>query len=541
MRPRELAQLAACDAWRAVLGSEAVDTAHDTLDRYARSTGVTTTRPCAVLYPAHRDQVVAALAVAREHGVPLHPIARGRNWGYGDACAPVAGGAILDCSRMDRILEVNAELGYAVIEPGVTQQQLYEAVRREAPGFWIDATGAGPGASIVGNLLERGFGHTPGADHVRTTCGLEVVLPDGRILRTGLWHFEQAKAAPVYPYGLGPMLDGLFSQSSFGVVTRACIWLVPAPEAFRFFWLSVPREEDLAPLMDALRPLRMQGVLNSAVHFGNDLRVFAAHHRYPWNRAQGKTPLPKALRDALRAETGCGLWNVSGSLTGTSAQVRANTRTLRRAVRPFARMLYLDDFRMYWLERYARFCDWIGIAPDLRRQLEALRPNYGLLKGIPTSAPLAATRWRLRSDEPPVADPRDIGCGLLWLAPVLPLRGQDARAVLDLLAPVFEKHGFDLPVTFTMVNERALIGVINISFDRRHAEECAQAAACYQEAAEALLEAGYPPYRANIHTSTRYADPADVFWQLAGEIKALLDPHGIVSPGKFLAARRTDG
>src|SRR5688500_9272303 len=148
---------------------------------------------------------------------------------------------------MNRILEVNEELCYAVIESGVTQGQLYDHLARSNPGLWMDASGAGRGASIVGNILERGFGHTRYGDHSLTTCGMKIVLSDGRILDTGLGHYDNAKAARAYRYGAGPFLDGLFTQSNLGVVTQVGVWLMPKPEAFTAFFVSAPRADDLGP------------------------------------------------------------------------------------------------------------------------------------------------------------------------------------------------------------------------------------------------------------------------------------------------------
>ena len=98
---------------------------------------------------------------------------------------------IVDLSRMNRILEVNTELAYAVVEPGVTQGQFYQYLQRNRIPLWMDVTGAPTDASLVGNILERGFGHSPYGDHFLSACGMEVVLADGRILRTGFGHYEQ--------------------------------------------------------------------------------------------------------------------------------------------------------------------------------------------------------------------------------------------------------------------------------------------------------------------------------------------------------------
>jgi len=115
----------ALESWRAALGPDRVCDDAVTLDRYARSAYGTGTRAGAVLYPTSTAEVQRICAAATEHGAVLYPISRGKNWGYGDACPTTPGAAIVDLSRMNRVVEVNATLGYAVIEPGVTQAELY--------------------------------------------------------------------------------------------------------------------------------------------------------------------------------------------------------------------------------------------------------------------------------------------------------------------------------------------------------------------------------------------------------------------------------
>lgn len=527
---------AAMAAWRSALGAGAVDADESTLLRYARSTQPQGTKPCCVLRPATVDALRGLLRVAAAHRVPVYPISCGKNWGYGDACAPADGMAIVDLSGMNRILEVNAELGYAVIEPGVTQQQLCDHVGREAPEYWVDCTGAGPDASVLGNALERGFGHTPYGDHVRCSCGMEVMLADGRLLQTGFGHYPGARAAHVYPYGVGPALDGLFTQSNLGIVTKLGVWLYPAPEAFRFFFIKVEREDALESLIDALRPLRMRGVLNSAVHIGNDLRIISSLRRYPWTEAKGVTPLPEALRAALSREAGVGAWNVSGTLAGTRGQVRAAARALRRAAGGLGRLVFVDDRKLAWGKRVAGLLRKFGGGKVLTRQLEALEPNYGLLKGIPTNEPLRGAQWRVRDDGAGLVDPLDTHCGLLWISPVLPVRGTDARDLLTVTAPHFAEHGFDLLVTFTLLNERSMVAILNVAFDQRRAEEGVAARACYDATMTALEQHGFVPYRLGPTGMAHWTRPEDPFWSAALQIKAALDPLGILAPGRYIPA-----
>ena len=151
----------------------------------------------------------------------------------------------------------------------------------------MDSTGAGPEASIVGNALDRGFGHTRYGDHFQTFCGLQIVLADGRVLDTGFGHFKEARARWVFRYGIGPFLDGIFSQSNFGIVTRMGLWLMPEPETFRAFFFSTPDDSKISDLVDRLSPLKKQALLPSAVHIANDLRALSARLQYPWERAGG--------------------------------------------------------------------------------------------------------------------------------------------------------------------------------------------------------------------------------------------------------------
>src|SRR5688572_23228 len=263
----------ALDEWRSALKPEAVSTAADVLDRYSRTTGIHSTRPLAILFPHSTEETVALVKVASHRRIPLHPISKGKNWGYGDATPPADGQVVVDFSRMNRILELNRDSAYVVVEPGVTQGQLARHLADTGSGLWMDATGAGPDASIVGNALDRGFGHTRYGDHFQTFCGLQIVLADGRVLDTGFGHFKEARARWVFRYGIGPFLDGMFSQSNFGIVTRMGLWLMPEPETFRAFFFSTPDDSRIADLVDRLSPLKKQALLPSAVHIANDLRA----------------------------------------------------------------------------------------------------------------------------------------------------------------------------------------------------------------------------------------------------------------------------
>lgn len=524
--------------WAHALGAAHVLADAATLARYGRSTGPAANPPLAVLRPGSTEEVQALVAVAARERIPLHPISCGRNWGYGDACAAGPGQVVVDLGRMNRILEVNERLGYAVVEPGVTQAQLHERLR--GTGLWMDATGAGGGASLVGNALDRGFGHTRYGDHWQTAAGFEVVLADGRLLRTGFGHYENARARWAYRYGIGPQLDGLFTQSNLGIVTRMGIALMAAPERTCAFFLRADGEDELAEIIDRLAPLRRQGLLQSAIHVGNDLRVISGRTRYPFARTGGATPLPRDLRLQLRREHGVGAWNVAGAIYGTPGIVRETKRQLRRALGRRWPLAFLDEGRVRLLSLASRALSWTPLGRKLGVLVDTARPLLEIVQGKPTDMALLGASWRVRGDSPPperAPDPLAAEAGLLWVSPVLPLDGAAARELVALMEPIYEKHGFELLATFTLLTERALACVTNVSFDRRVPEEVARAGACYDELWASLHAAGFYPYRTGPTGYPKLARGSSVFWDVAAEIKRALDPDGILAPGRYEPAR----
>ena len=407
---------------------------------------------------------------------------------------------IIDLSRMDRIVEVNTELAYAVIEPGVTQRQMYEYLRDRQLPLIMDVTGAGPDASIVGNTLQRGFGHTPYGNHFTHISGMEVVLRDGQLLRTGYGGLRNAQATRVFPWGLGPVLDGLYSQSDAGIVTQMGVWLLPRPESIVGFALKVPAERDIEPMVDAIRQLRMEGVVQSTVHMANDLRVISARRRYPWELTGGQTPLPESVRAELRGAAGIGAWNVMGGLYGTRAQISAACRVVKRRLGSLAHVHFFTARKIRWARRLARTLAATRAGRSLDEMIDSAASVYKLLEGNPTGEHLRGVFWRTKPDQvPDGADPVASGC--IWLSPVFPLQSNHARRVLEIVQRVWGEYGFELLVTITAITARAGVAVLTICYDRTQPGEPERAAACYKAAFTALADAGYFPYRLGIQSA----------------------------------------
>jgi 4-cresol dehydrogenase (hydroxylating) len=98
---------------------------------------------------------------------------------------------------MNTIVEVNEEYGYAIVEPGVSFFDLYEEIQRQGLNLWPSVPAIGWG-SVLGNTMDRGFGYTPNGEHSQSQCGMEVVLPNGELLRTGMGAMKDNKTFALY-------------------------------------------------------------------------------------------------------------------------------------------------------------------------------------------------------------------------------------------------------------------------------------------------------------------------------------------------------
>src|SRR5262245_20513572 len=187
----------------------------------------------AAVAPASVGEVQAIVRIASRHGIPLYTISTGRNLGYGGSAPARSGDVVLDLKRMNRIIEVNDSNHYAIVEPGVSYFDLYNYIQERGLKVWIDCPDPGWG-SLIGNALDHGVGHTASRfrNHFDAHCGMEVVLANGEIVRTGMGALPNAKTWAQFKMGFGPIVDGLFSQSNFGIVTKMGFWLMPQPEAF---------------------------------------------------------------------------------------------------------------------------------------------------------------------------------------------------------------------------------------------------------------------------------------------------------------------
>ncbi|KJK43477.1 FAD-linked oxidase [Lentzea aerocolonigenes] len=179
--------------------------------------------PLAVVFPLNTEQVQAVVRACARHRVPVVP--RGAGSGLSGAANAVDGCVVLVMTKMDAIVEIDADNRLAVVEPGVVNLDLRGAVEKDGL-FYPPDPSSYDWCTIGGNLSTNAGGLCCVKYGVTTdsVLGLEVVLADGEVLRTG-----RRTVKGVAGYDLTKLFVG--SEGTLGVITKATLALKPLPQA----------------------------------------------------------------------------------------------------------------------------------------------------------------------------------------------------------------------------------------------------------------------------------------------------------------------
>ncbi|MFT3766892.1 MAG: FAD-binding oxidoreductase [Minicystis sp.] len=510
----------ALSAFRDVVGPDHVLTDQASLAPAMTATFATEARVPAIVRPGSREEVQACLRIANRCRVAVYPVSRGRNWGFGLRVPAADGCVLLDLGRMNRIVAFDETLAHVTVEPGVSFAELYAFLKARGSKLFVNSTGASPHASVIANALERGDGSGPYGDRWGHVAALEVVLPTGEVVHTGHDRFEGARAAEVHRWGVGPSLDGLFSQSNLGVVTRMTVWLAPLPRSLSVVRFSVIDPARLRTMVDACRVLRLDGTLRSVVGIWNDYRVLSTRRQYPWELTNGETPLHRDALDRIKHEWGGGTWFGSTAIYApTPAMGRAALAHVEHALRPYVDHLSIDVRT--------------GSPSSGQELFDESDPAFLFLQGIPHEMSLRSVYWRKRAPIPETLDPDCDRCGVIWASPALPFRGRDVVEVVRSLEEVIFAHGLEPMLAMVGQTERVLYLIPLLIYDRDVPGADAEAMRCHDAIVARLCAAGYPPYRLGVQSMGALPAPRDDHGALMARLKKALDPNDVLAPGRY--------
>jgi 4-cresol dehydrogenase (hydroxylating) len=481
----ENAVAAAHEALIAALGSDSVQTSAEAIGEFRDPydfKGSDEFTGSAVVHPHSVEEVQAILRVANEFRVPVWTFGQGRNYTYGGPAPRVRGSIQISFREMNRVLEVDDDLAYAVVEPGVRFFDIYDHLREGGYRLWPSIPDLGWG-SIVGNTLDSGRGYTIYGDHPSTACGLEVVLADGEVLRTGMGGMSNSRSWHLFREGYGPNHAGLFQQSNFGIVTKMGVWLMRAPEVYASGYATW-RDDDATPaVVDALRELMLEDVIRN-----HPLMGFG-------------TPT-EGGRDPSQ-----GGWMVRFAIYGREEVVDLDFSIVEKAL---SAIPGVDVGRRTYRTQEER---------------EAITFHDDKVQGGVPGLELIEMFKELNGED----------AGHLDLSTIGPMTGADLAESIRVRRALYERLGLRYSAGIVLL-QRSALHISAVVFDTNDEAQTRAAYDAYNTMVVELAKSGWPVYRTNIQSMDVVAEGFD--WgdhaqrRLNERLKDALDPNGILSPGK---------
>jgi len=483
----------------------------------------------AAVAPDDVEQVQRIVRTANKYKIPIYPVSTGKNLGYGGAAPVYSGSVVLDLKRMNRILEVNEENAYALVEPGVSYFDLYRHIQEKGLKLWVDVPDPGWG-SPLGNSLDRGGGYLMAhlRNHFDSHCGMEVVLANGEIVRTGMGAMPGAKTWQQYKTGFGPWVDGIFSQSNFGVVTKMGFWLMPEPDAYLSGTVYVPKHQDLIALVRILNYLENTRCTTGMPDLGSPLLQIPMISEIDiWNRGDGPSP-PDAELSGLLAKSeagyspeleayaqrkGLSYWSCKLSFYGPTKANEANWEYAKGKFSAIPGAKFVEN------ESYE-----LPLTPEQREKVH--KPQFGI-----PSLTMFSIGARSRVNPNPTN-------GHMWFSPIIPRTGEaifEANRVFNDAAKEFglPALAFSLPSCYW---ERAFIFIFAFPVSR-DIETNKKNRAAFKKLVQRAAEHGWgeyrtaPAYQDAIMSTYSYNNHALLHFHQT--LKDAVDPNGILSAGRY--------
>ena len=496
--------------FQAVVGKEWVFTSDEDVDLYRDSYSpfwheAEDPVPSAAVAPDGVEQVQQVVRIANKYKIPLWTVSTGKNLAYGGSAPRLSGSVVLDLKRMNRVLEVNDRNHYALVEPGVSYFDLYRYTQERGLNVFIDAPDPGWG-SPVGNTLDRGGGHTPLRDHFSTLCGMEVVLANGDVVRTGMGAIPNSRTWQQYKYGFGPYVDGIFTQSNYGIVTKMGLWLYPMPEARITGTVSVPKHNDLIPMVDTLAYLMNSTIVQGTTTVASPLLGPSRDPELIALRAKpGGATIPDL--EAYLQRKSLPYWSIELPFYGPTEVVAAQWQFTKRKYSAIPGVQFRDGAS------------------------NRLPPSAEDLAKVANPVPLGVPSLAIFSSGGPSSQ------GHIFFSPITPMTGQ---AVFE-ATEVFDKTLRDMGVTNVGVlpagtyYPRAFFFLFIFPIEH-DVEKNRKMRAAFKRLVQVAAEHGWGEYRTHTafmdDVAAAYSFNNHALRRLHETIKDALDPNGILAPGK---------
>ncbi len=313
------------------------------------------------------------------------------------------------------------------------------------------------------------------------------------------------------------------------------ILLARRPESVKVCLFSLKNDALLEPAVEKIRAIlaKLPGTVG-AINLMNQHRVLAMSAPYPTDRLGQDGMIPQSVIDELGKQYQIFPWTGFGTLYGTKRVVAAAQKEIRAELSGIAsRLMFLSPANAKTLAGLTKLLPG-AMGKRLASMVGTLAKSLELVAGRPNETALPLCYWRNpNAPQGQWMDPARDGCGLIWYAPLVPMRPAGVRAYVDMVKRVAIQHRIEPLITFTSISDKVFDSTVPLIFERQKPESAAAATACYYDLLENGRKIGNFPYRVGVNTMQTLIGLQDIAPSFHMRLSAAIDPDQIMAPGRY--------
>ena len=349
-------------------------------------------------------------------------------------------------------------------------------------------------------------------------------------------HLGDKKVDTLHKWGMGPYLDGLFTQGNLGIVTEMSIALAPTPASVKAFFFSVKKADDLEETINRIQKiLKELGGIVGSINVMNKHRVLSMTEPYPSDQLVDGLISNEAIEKMARRRQ-VFPWTCVGALYGNKAVVNAAQKEIKKILaRKAIRLLFFTPSFVSSINNVTQRLPAVIKSGMIGETVMTLHKTMQLFAGRPSEIALPLVYW-LTGNQPAEGipmHPANDNCGLIWYSPLVPMEPKKVTEFTEMVRTICIKHQIEPLITLTSFSDRCFDSTIPILFNKQDEDAVKRAKACYEELFETGKPLGFLPYRLSIHSMGKL-NKYDAAPELLKRIKKALDPNNILAPGRYL-------
>jgi len=441
-----------------------------------------------VIFPRCESDLLEIIQKASKYRISLYPISQGKNWGYGSKLPTSDGLIVIDFSRyMNKILHVNTQLGYVVIEPGVTQGQLSDYLLENGISYYIDVTGSARESSIIGNILDRGVGFNRKREDL--VLSFRVLTGTGNFINTS--HSEEIPYA-LLPSTCQPNINSLFIQSNFAIVTQAYIKILKRHDIVKVFNIIPKKTVNIVSLFSDLSLLHKLNYLDCIFHLYDSQRI-------------GNISFPFIGKPE---------WFGVGNVKGSKRVVKAFQNEIKKILKKHGLVIFYTNKSVRFLRKIFPF--WENI-------LYLIESSVNIQQGHPKDTAVLESFGTTNPD----LDGKK--CLIFF---VFSFQYDKANLFINTLEKL-KANNTNIPigVSLNLLDDIFIEAVINVEGDRSCQDEVENIQICSRNIIDSLISEGFYPYRLDIDNMDQIKRGKN--YDVIKGVKKFLDPYNIISPQRY--------